>query len=103
MRSWMLLLLMYSCRCATARPWTDWNVTEASCHLPSFHFDDGSKMDLRLHYRRLGTDRGGGAVLLLHGTGGTGAEFLSDHFAGESASPQRRRRESEGRRGYDAA
>ena len=59
-----------------------WNATEADCTLPAFAFDDGSVLDLTIHYRHLGSDRGGGAVLLLHGTGGDGREFLSDHFAG---------------------
>ena len=45
--------------------------------------------DLKMHYRTLGqpvTDAQGrvtNAVLLLHGTGGTGAQFLSPQFAGE--------------------
>ncbi len=45
--------------------------------------------DLRMHYRTLGqplTDAAGrvtNAVLLLHGTGGTGAQFLSQQFADE--------------------
>lgn len=44
---------------------------------------------LKMHYRTLGqpvTDADGrvtNAVLLLHGTGGTGAQFLSPQFAGE--------------------
>src|SRR5207244_3945510 len=43
---------------------------------------------LKLHYRTLGTprrDRAGvvrNAVLILHGTGGSGAGFLSEAFAG---------------------
>ncbi|MGZ9113115.1 MAG: alpha/beta fold hydrolase [Brevundimonas sp.] len=49
--------------------------------------------ELRLHYRTLGTPRRGAdgrvenAVLLLHGTGGTGAQFLSPQFAGELFGP----------------
>ena len=45
--------------------------------------------DLKLHYFTLGTParsadgRIGNAVLLLHGTGGRGAGFLTDAFAGE--------------------
>jgi len=55
-----------------------------------FAFRDGEKMaELRLHYRTLGKparDAAGqvtNAVLILHGTGGTGAQFLQPQFAGE--------------------
>jgi homoserine O-acetyltransferase len=49
--------------------------------------------ELRMHYRTLGQPRRGtdgrveNAVLLLHGTGGTGAQFLSPQFAGELFGP----------------
>ena len=49
--------------------------------------------ELRMHYRTLGQPRRGAdgrvenAVLLLHGTGGTGAQFLSPQFAGELFGP----------------
>jgi homoserine O-acetyltransferase len=49
--------------------------------------------ELRMHYRTLGQPRRdadgriGNAILLLHGTGGTGAQFLSPHFAGELFGP----------------
>ena len=65
-----------------AAPRASWNATEADCHIMAFAFDDGSVANLTIHYRHLGTDRGGGTVLLLHGTGGDGREFLTDHFAG---------------------
>lgn len=48
---------------------------------------------LRMHYRTLGEPRRGSdgrvenAVLLLHGTGGSGAQFLSPQFAGELFGP----------------
>jgi homoserine O-acetyltransferase len=55
-----------------------------------FRFRDGETMaELRLHYRTLGTpvrDAAGhvtNAVMILHGTGGTGAQFLAPQFAGE--------------------
>lgn len=53
----------------------------------------GRLPELRLHYRTLGEPRRGAdghvenAVLLLHGTGGTGAQFLSPQFAGELFGP----------------
>lgn len=49
--------------------------------------------ELRMHYRTLGQPRRGAdwrvenAVLLLHGTGGSGAQFLSPQFAGELFGP----------------
>jgi homoserine O-acetyltransferase/O-succinyltransferase len=61
----------------------DWNV-------PDFTFQSGEKLaDLRLHYITLGSperDTAGhvrNAVLILHGTGGIGGNFLSTEFGGE--------------------
>ena len=55
-----------------------------------FHFVGGESLpELKLHYFTLGTParnargRITNAVLLLHGTGGRGAGFLTDRFAGE--------------------
>ena len=60
----------------------------------NFRFRDGSSLpELRLHYRTFGSptrDSSGhttNAVLLLHGTGGTGAQFLQPQFAGELFGP----------------
>lgn len=53
----------------------------------------GSLAQLRMHYRTLGQPRRGAdgridnAVLILHGTGGTGAQFLSPQFANELFGP----------------
>jgi homoserine O-acetyltransferase len=56
----------------------------------NFRFASGETLpELRLHYRTLGRPRRDAAgvvrnaVLILHGTGGTGAQFLSPLFAGE--------------------
>ncbi|MEQ9462799.1 MAG: alpha/beta fold hydrolase [Haliea sp.] len=60
---------------------------EGSFILGSFAFDDGSVLDLRQHYRTLGSPRRGpdgrvsNAVLIMHGTTGQGGGFLSDNFA----------------------
>ena len=55
-----------------------------------FHFRSGETLpELRLHYRRLGSpkrDRNGtvcNAVLILHGTTGSGAQFFRSEFANE--------------------
>ena len=67
--------------------------------LRDFHFASGETLpELRIHYRTLGTiqrdDQGvvRNAVLILHGTGGEGGNFLrqrdgSDTFAGELFGP----------------
>lgn len=56
----------------------------------NFHFNSGETLpELRIHYRTLGTpqrDRNGNvrnAILILHGTTGTGAQFFRAEFAGE--------------------
>jgi homoserine O-acetyltransferase len=55
-----------------------------------FRFSSGETLpELRLHYRTLGApvrDASGkvtNAVLIMHGTGGTGAQFIRPEFAGE--------------------
>ena len=57
--------------------------------LPNFQFKSGEKLpELRMHYATLGKlqrdsqGRVSNAVLLLHGTGGTGKQFLAPQFAG---------------------
>ena len=59
-----------------------------------FHFKSGETLpELRLHYRTLGAptrDSAGrvtNAVLILHGTGGWGGNFLSPQFAGVLYGP----------------
>ena len=62
--------------------------------LHDFPFQSGERLpELRLHYTTLGTlarDAAGvarNAVLLLHGTGGSGQAFLRDQFAGVLFGP----------------
>ncbi len=63
---------------------TDWmrKATSEAFDAPDFRFDSSERLDLRLHCRTLG-DRGakGGAVLMLHGTTGGGAQFLQPGMA----------------------
>jgi homoserine O-acetyltransferase len=54
----------------------------------NFHFSSGeTSQTLKLHYRTIGTPRRdakghvNNAVIILHGTGGTGAQFLAPYFA----------------------
>lgn len=60
----------------------------------NFKFDSGETLpELKLHYRTLGTpqrDAAGvvrNAVLVMHGTGGSGGGFISDQFAGALFKP----------------
>jgi homoserine O-acetyltransferase/O-succinyltransferase len=63
--------------------------TEGDFVVRSFRFKSGEELpDVKIHYRTLGTpqrDAKGtvtNAVLVLHGTGGTGKQFLTENFAG---------------------
>ena len=69
----------------------DWqpDFTEGAFVAEGFTFSGGERMDVRLAYRTLGTlapDRGN-AVLLLHGTTGSGHQFLQPSFAGGMFCP----------------
>ncbi|KAG9246463.1 alpha/beta hydrolase protein [Calycina marina] len=69
----------------------EWRTPEESDFtISSFDFVSGETItELRLHYRTLGTVRRDkhekvtNAVLIGHGTGGSGSQFINDHFAGE--------------------
>lgn len=67
---------------------------EGDALLKDFRFASGERMDvLRLHYTTLGTpqrDAKGeisNAVMILHGTGGSGKQFFQPQFADESFGP----------------
>lgn len=69
-------------------------VHEGDFVMRDFHFTDGSTLpELRIHYRTLGQPRRDArghvrnAVLILHGTTGSGAAFLSPNFAGVLFGP----------------
>jgi homoserine O-acetyltransferase len=62
-------------------------VSEGDLVLRDFRFASGETLpELRLHYRTLGTP-GSPAVLVLHGTTGSGAQFLGESFAGQLFGP----------------
>jgi homoserine O-acetyltransferase len=68
--------------------------TEGDFVTRDFHFTDGSTLpQLRIHYRTFGhprTDARGivrNAVLIVHGTGGTGGSLVRAEFAGELFGP----------------
>jgi homoserine O-acetyltransferase len=67
---------------------------EGDAIVKDFRFRDGETLpELRLHYATLGSPRRDSAghvvngVMLLHGTGGSGAQFLAPQFAGELFGP----------------
>jgi len=69
-------------------------VTEADYVARDFKFKSGEQLpELRLHYRTLGKltrdaqGRAANAVFILHGTGGSGQQFLQPQFAGELFGP----------------
>ncbi len=69
-------------------------LTEGDVTLRDFRFRSGERLpELRMHYATLGTARRDGqgriinAVMLLHGTGGTGRQFLQPQFAQELFGP----------------
>jgi homoserine O-acetyltransferase len=68
--------------------------TEADAILKNFSFTSGQSLpELRIHYRTLGKpqhdDQGivRNAVLITHGTGGSGAQFFQANFAGQLFNP----------------
>jgi len=68
--------------------------TQGDYVLRNFAFRDGHALpEVRIHYRVLGTiakDAQGqvtNAVLIMHGTGGTGRQFSTNSFAGELFNP----------------
>lgn len=87
----ILLVLALAARVATAQTPA---AVEADFIIRDFRFDSGETLpELRLHYRTVGTPQRDGsgkvcnAVLVLHGTGGTGAQFAGATFAGELFGP----------------
>jgi len=71
-----------------------WKTTEGEVTLRDFRFRSGQTMPaLRLHYATLGTphrDAAGqidNAVMVLHGTGGSGKQFLVPQFADQLYGP----------------
>jgi homoserine O-acetyltransferase len=90
------LLLLQSAPVAAPQtpPTPAWPTREADLTIRDFRFATGERLpELRLHYTTLGTPRRNAkgevdnAVMVLHGTGGTGKQFLSPQFANELYGP----------------
>ncbi len=60
---------------------------EGDYTITNYKFRSGETLpELRLHYRTIGTP-GHPAVLIMHGTGGSGAQFLRDIYGGQLFGP----------------
>ncbi|MDF7774132.1 alpha/beta fold hydrolase [Sphingomonas sp. AOB5] len=86
-----LLALLFAALPAAAQPWP---TKEGDFVIRDFRFRTGETLpELRIHYTTLGTPHRGkdgkidNAVMVLHGTGGTGKQFLVPQFADELYGP----------------
>ena len=84
--AWLLALLVTGVAGAAGYP----APAEADFLVRDFRFASGESLpELRIHYRTLGKPKKDGAgkvrnaVLIGHGTGGSGAQFIREEFAGE--------------------
>lgn len=89
MKTRVLLPMMLLFGAMTARAQTGLTPVQGDFTIRDFKFESGEVLpELRLHYRTLGTPRRDAAgvvrnaVLVMHGTGGSGTQFLSEQFAG---------------------
>ncbi len=86
MRPHALFCLSYLCFFTGASFAADYpDPVEGDYIIQNYTFESGDVLaDLRLHFRTIGklNEAGTNAILILHGTGGTGAGFLTDPFAG---------------------
>jgi homoserine O-acetyltransferase len=92
---WLLAVLIFALIPLRAQqPPAQGKIQEGDYVARDFHFRSGETLaELRLHYRTLGTPardaqgRVTNAVLILHGTGGSGRQFLATQFAGVLFGP----------------
>src|SRR6266705_1882491 len=89
----LAVMLSASCAVAVVQAQTPAAV-EGDYTARDFRFDTGETLaQLKLHYRTIGTPRRDAsgvvrnAVMILHGTGGSGAGFLSQTFGGQLFGP----------------
>jgi len=92
----LLIGLLALASTGTAAAQTDYSsqLKEGDAILRDFRFGSGERLaELRVHYATLGTPRRdskgvvANAVMVLHGTGGSGRQFLQPQFAGELFGP----------------
>ncbi len=80
------MVLLFIARISFAASWPE--PVSGDFHIPNFRFASGETLpDLSIHFRTIGTPRRDSsgkvrnAVLILHGTSGSGKGFLSPNFA----------------------
>src|SRR3954465_958 len=92
----LLIFLLLVLAGAPLAAQTDWaaRLAEGEIVLRDFHFRSGETLpELRIHYATLGRahrdarGRIDNAVMVLHGTGGSGRQFLAPQFANELYGP----------------
>src|SRR5258708_6940993 len=93
-RSFLFLVVMFSCLTCFAQVSDPSKTAEGTFVVKNFRFRSGETLpELRLHYTTLGNPKRNAegrvtnAVLILHGTGGSGQQFLQPQFAGELFGP----------------
>lgn len=92
MRKLLILILALIATPLHAQEWQK-RSTERDVVLKNFSFRSGEKMDVRMHVTTLGTPRRNAAgeienaVMILHGTGGSGWQFFRPQFADELFGP----------------
>ncbi len=84
----LLVIATFANAQTAAQPASMYNPQEGDYVLRDFHFQSGETLpELRMHYRTLGKPVRDGhgrvtnAMLILHGTGGSGRQFLAPQFA----------------------
>ena len=90
------LIVLSDCVAAQAAPSQTWPAAQEGDYTAhNFHFQSGETLpEVRMHYRTVGkpakdgSGRTTNAVLILHGTGGTGQTFLRPIFAGVLFGPE---------------
>ena len=87
-------LVVSLCACVVAMGQSHTTPAQGDFIIRDFKFESGESLpELKLHYRTIGTparDQSGvvrNAVLIMHGTGGSGQQFLSQQFAGALFGP----------------
>jgi homoserine O-acetyltransferase len=91
-KSLIVLLLALLAAPLQAEDWIS-RASERNLALPGFHFESGETMDVTMHVTTLGTPHRNtageidNAVMVLHGTGGTGQQFFRPQFADELYAP----------------
>jgi homoserine O-acetyltransferase/O-succinyltransferase len=91
MISWVVGIVLTA---LTLQPSAALQPTQGDYVIQNFKFASGETLpELKIHYRTLGTPKTDArgivtnAVLVMHGTGGTGAQFVGRNFAGELFGP----------------